>query len=88
MSVVTSNGLPALEVTLNGLKASANADIFVETGNSTYFRKPELVSQNGSETVWRLIADRYGDKTPLVGQHVRLTIADGETGLVHEGKLH
>jgi len=87
MSAISEAGVPGLEVVLKGLQHPAATDIFVETGNSTYFRKPKLVSGNGDETVWHLVADQYGDKAPLQGKRVRLTIADGETGLVHEGEL-
>ncbi|MEM7633510.1 MAG: protein-disulfide reductase DsbD domain-containing protein [Pseudomonadota bacterium] len=80
-------GKRALEVSLKGLKSPAEADIFVEVAGNSYFRKPELLSQSGDTSTWRIAVDSYGDAVSLAGKPVRLTIADGDTGLVHEGVL-
>lgn len=80
-------GKRALEVSLKGLSSPAEADIFVEVAGNSYFRKPELVSQSGDTSTWRIAVDSYGDAVSLAGKPVRLTIADGDTGLVHEGVL-
>ena len=80
-----ANGKASLEVSLKGIKSPAQADIFVETEGNSYFRKPELVSRSGEMTTWRIAVDSFGGPVSLAGKSVRLTIADGETGLVHEG---
>ncbi len=77
----------ALEVSLKGIRSPADADIFVEAAGNSYFRKPEIVSQSGDIGTWRIAVDNYGDAVSLAGKTVRLTIADGDTGLVHEGVL-
>ena len=77
----------ALEVSLKGIKSPTDTDIFVETVGNSYFRKPELVSHSGDTGTWRIAVDSYGDTVSLAGKSVRLTIADGDTGLVHEGVL-
>ncbi|MEO1159631.1 MAG: hypothetical protein AAFW74_04120, partial [Pseudomonadota bacterium] len=84
---VEVDGKMALEVSLKGIKSPAEADIFVEAAGNSYFRKPELVSQSGSTNTWRIAIDSYGDAVSLAGKPIRLTIADGDTGLVHEGVL-
>ena len=81
------DGKKALEVSLKGIRSPAEADIFVEAAGNSYFRKPELVSQSGGVNTWRIAIDRYGDDVSLAGKPIRLTIADGDTGLVHEGVL-
>lgn len=77
----------ALEVSLKGIRSPADADIFVEAAGNSYFRKPEMVSRSGDTGTWRIAVDNYGDAVSLAGKTVRLTIADGDTGLVHEGVL-
>lgn len=84
---VEVDGKPALEVSLTGLRSPGDADIFVEADGVSYFRKPELISQSGSVSTWRIAIDSSGGAVALAGKPVRLTIADGETGLVHEGVL-
>lgn len=84
---VEANGKVSLEVSLKGIKSPSQADIFVEAEGHAYFRKPELVSRSGDVTVWRISVDSFGETPPLSGKSVQLTIADGETGLVHEGVL-
>jgi DsbC/DsbD-like thiol-disulfide interchange protein len=87
MKQVSIDGKPAIEMTLKGMKHPSAADVFVEAQGTSYFRKPELIGQSGDETIWRLMIDSYGKAPDLAGKPVRLTIADGETGLVHEGVL-
>ena len=77
----------ALEVSLKGIRSPADADIFVEAAGNAYFRKPEMVSRSGDIGTWRIAVDNSGDAVSLAGKSVRLTIADGDTGLVHEGVL-
>ncbi len=84
---VEMGGKFALEVSLKGIRSPADADIFVEAAGNSYFRKPELVSQSGDVGTWRIAVDSYGDAVSLAGKSIRLTIADGGTGLVHEGVL-
>ena len=74
---------------MTGIKSPAEADIFVEAAGDSYFRKPELIStsDNGDSATWRIAIDSYGEAVSLAGKPVRLTIADGDTGLVHEGVL-
>jgi len=80
-------GKSLLEVSLKGIQSPSEVDIFVETDGGSYFRKPELVGQSDEMTTWRIAVDSYGGPLSLAGKSVRLTIADGETGLVHEGVL-
>jgi DsbC/DsbD-like thiol-disulfide interchange protein len=84
---VDIDGKLALEVSLKGIRSPADTDIFVEAAGNSYFRKPELVSQSGDTGTWRIAVDSYGDAVSLAGKPVRLTVADGDTGLVHEGML-
>ena len=84
---IEADGKLALEVSLKGIKSPEDADIFVEAEGNSYFRKPELVGQSGPVSTWRIAVDSYGAAVSLIGKPVRLTIADGETGLVHEGVL-
>lgn len=84
---VEVGGKFALEVSLKGIRSPADADIFVEVAGNSYFRKPEMVSQSGAIGTWRIAVDNYGEAVSLAGKTVRLTIADGDTGLVHEGVL-
>ena len=84
---VEMGGKFALEVSLKGIRSPAEADIFVEAAGNAYFRKPEMVSQSGDIGTWRIAVDSYGDAVSLAGKSIRLTIADGDTGLVHEGVL-
>ncbi len=84
---VDAGGKRALEVSMTGIKSPAEADIFVEAAGDSYFRKPELISQSGNGGTWRIAIDSYGEAVSLAGKSVRLTIADGDTGLVHEGVL-
>jgi DsbC/DsbD-like thiol-disulfide interchange protein len=84
---VEMGGKFALEVSLKGIRSPADADIFVEVAGNSYFRKPEMVSQSGDIGTWRIAVDSYGDAVSLAGKSIRLTIADGDTGLVHEGVL-
>ena len=81
------DGKKSLEVSIRGIHSPSETDIFVEADGSSYFRKPELVGQSDEMTTWRIAVDSIGDPVSLVGKSVRLTIADGETGLVHEGML-
>ena len=81
------NGKRALEVSMTGIKSPAEADIFVEAGSNSYFRKPELIRESGSTGTWRIAMDSYGEAVSLAGKPVTLTIADGDTGLVHKGVL-
>jgi DsbC/DsbD-like thiol-disulfide interchange protein len=82
-----TNGKTALEVSLKGIRSPSQADIFVEAEGNAYFRKPELVSTADDVTVWKISVDSFGETPSLVGKPVQLTIADGETGLVHDGVL-
>ena len=84
---VEMGGKFALEVSLKGVRSPADADIFVEVAGNSYFRKPKMVSQSGDIGTWRIAVDSYGDAVSLAGKSIRLTIADGDTGLVHEGVL-
>ena len=84
---VDVEGKFALEVSLKGIRSPEDTDIFVEAAGNSYFRKPELVSRSGDTGTWRIAVDSYGDTVSLAGKTVRLTIADGDTGLVHEGVL-
>lgn len=84
---VETDGKTSLEVSLKGIRSPSKADIFVETEGNSYFRKPKLVNQSGEVTKWRIAVDSFDDSLSLAGKSVRLTIADGETGLVHEGVL-
>ncbi len=81
------DGKRALEVSMTGIKSPAEADIFVEAAGNSYFRKPELISHSGDRGTWRIAIDSYGEAVSLAGKPVRLTIADGAAGLVHEGVL-
>lgn len=84
---VEADGKTSLEISLKGIKSPSQADIFVEADGNSYFRKPELVNQSDEMTTWRIAVDSFGGSLSLAGKSVRLTIADGETGLVHEGVL-
>ena len=84
---VEADGRNSLEVSLKGIKSPAQTDIFVEADGHFYFRKPELVSQSDEMTTWRIAVDSFGGPVSLAGKSVRLTIADGDTGLVHQGVL-
>jgi hypothetical protein len=79
--------MPVIEVSLEDLSDPEAADIFVETEGNVYFRKPRLMQSKDRTTVWQLVADGYGKPPELAGKLVRLTIADGEIGLVHEEVL-
>jgi DsbC/DsbD-like thiol-disulfide interchange protein len=85
LKLVEAEGRPALEVAIAGLAAPTKTDIFVETNTTAYFRKPELVSTAGTTAVYRLTVDGLPAGTSLQGKPVRLTIAAGETSLVHDG---
>lgn len=85
LKLVEAEGHPALEVAIAGLEAPNKTDIFVETNTTAYFRKPELVSSAGATAVYRLTVDGLPAGTSLKGKPVRLTIAAGETSLVHDG---
>jgi len=84
---VDVDGKRALEVSMTGIKSPAEADIFVEADGSSYFRKPRLISESGNTSTWRIAIDKHGEAVSLAGKPVRLTISDGDTGLVHEGVL-
>jgi DsbC/DsbD-like thiol-disulfide interchange protein len=77
-------GATALEVKLAGVEDPSKVDIFVESGGVAYFRKPELVSSHDDQTEWRLTADMVQPGQQVSGLSLRLTISDGESGLVHE----
>lgn len=81
------DGKRALEVSMTGIKSPAEADIFVEAGSNSYFRKPELIRRSGHTGTWRIAMDSYGEAVSLAGKPVTLTITDGDTGLVHKGVL-
>lgn len=81
------DGRKSLEISLRGIQSPSEADIFIEADGNSYFRKPELVDQSDEMTTWRIAIDSTGGQDTLAGKSVRLTIADGETGLVHEGVL-
>ncbi len=83
---VDADGKRALEVSITGIKSPAEADIFVEAADNSYFRKPELISQSSNAGTWRIAIDSH-EAVSLAGKPVRLTIADGDTGLVHEAVL-
>jgi len=85
LTLVEADGKPALEVALDGVEDPAATDIFVETGTTAYLRRPELVSQANGAAIYRLIVDGLPAGTSLKGKPVRLTIAAGKTGLVHDG---
>lgn len=84
---VDVDGKYALEVSMTGIKSPAEADIFVEAVGNAYFRKPELISKSDNGGTWRIAIDSSGEAVSLAGKPVRLTIADGDTGLVHEDVL-
>ena len=87
MKVAEASKGSAIDVHLKGLGNPQETDIFVEMEGISYFRKPELISTNGTDTVWRLSVDQPGQQASLVGKKLRLTISDGKTGLVREGVL-
>ena len=82
-----ADGKPALEISLTGLKAPSEADIFVETTTNAYLRKPQLAGTSDGVSTYLLIADGLAAGTSLKGHSVNVTVTDGSTSLVHEGTV-
>ena len=85
MRAEEAGGQTWLLVELSGNPDPAKIDIFAETWNASYLRKPELVSTQDGKTSFRMQVDGLVAGTALKGSRVRLTMSAGDTSLVHDG---